>query len=402
MKKSPWLIVLVAALGYFVDAYDLILFVVVRKSSLIELGIPEADLVSTGLQLFNYQHIGLIVGGVFFGILGDKRGRISVLFGSILLYSMANIANGFVQSLPVYQLLRFVAGIGLAGELGAGITLVAETLPKDKRGYGTMIVAATGALGATMAGLVGDVTPWRTAYFIGGGMGLLLLLLRIGTFESSMFENVKQSNAERGNFLKIFTSPRQLKKYLSCIAVAIPIFFVISILMQLAPELAKSLKIKGEIANGRAVMFVYFGLMLGDLSCGYLSQLLRSRRKAIFTFLTLWITSAMIYLNASEISANAFLGICALMGFSSGFWISLLTTAAEQFGTNIRATVSTTIPNFARGAVVPVSMAFQFLKDKMGMINAAMLIGLCCFGLAFFANYTLKETFGKDLDFVEE
>lgn len=402
MKKSPWLIVLVAALGYFVDAYDLILFVVVRKSSLIELGIPEADLVSTGLQLFNYQHIGLIVGGVFFGILGDKRGRISVLFGSILLYSMANIANGFVQSLPVYQLLRFVAGIGLAGELGAGITLVAETLPKDKRGYGTMIVAATGALGATMAGLVGDVTPWRTAYFIGGGMGLLLLLLRIGTFESSMFENVKQSNAERGNFLKIFTSPRQLKKYLSCIAVAIPIFFVISILMQLAPELAKSLKIKGEIANGRAVMFVYFGLMLGDLSCGYLSQLLRSRRKAIFTFLTLWITSAMIYLNASEISANAFLGICALMGFSSGFWISLLTTAAEQFGTNIRATVSTTIPNFARGAVVPISMAFQFLKDKMGMINAAMLIGLCCFGLAFFANYTLKETFGKDLDFVEE
>ena len=283
MKKSPWLIVLVAALGYFVDAYDLILFVVVRKSSLIELGIPEADLVSTGLQLFNYQHIGLIVGGIFFGILGDKRGRISVLFGSILLYSMANIANGFVQSLPVYQLLRFVAGIGLAGELGAGITLVAETLPKDKRGYGTMIVAATGALGATMAGLVGDVTPWRTAYFIGGGMGLLLLLLRIGTFESSMFENVKQSNAERGNFLKIFTSPRQLKKYLSCIAVAIPIFFVISILMQLAPELAKSLKIKGEIANGRAVMFVYFGLMLGDLSCGYLSQLLRSRRKAIFT-----------------------------------------------------------------------------------------------------------------------
>ena len=402
MKKSPWLIVLVAALGYFVDAYDLILFVVVRKSSLIELGIPEADLVSTGLQLFNYQHIGLIVGGIFFGILGDKRGRISVLFGSILLYSMANIANGFVQSLPVYQLLRFVAGIGLAGELGAGITLVAETLPKDKRGYGTMIVAATGALGATMAGLVGDVTPWRTAYFIGGGMGLLLLLLRIGTFESSMFENVKQSNAERGNFLKIFTSPRQLKKYLSCIAVAIPIFFVISILMQLAPELAKSLKIKGEIANGRAVMFVYFGLMLGDLSCGYLSQLLRSRRKAIFTFLTLWITSAMLYLNASEISANAFLGICALMGFSSGFWISLLTTAAEQFGTNIRATVSTTIPNFARGAVVPISMAFQFLKDKMGMINAAMLIGLCCFGLAFFANYTLKETFGKDLDFVEE
>ena len=402
MKKSPWLIVLVAALGYFVDAYDLILFVVVRKSSLIELGIPEVDLVSTGLQLFNYQHIGLIVGGIFFGILGDKRGRISVLFGSILLYSMANIANGFVQSLPVYQLLRFVAGIGLAGELGAGITLVAETLPKDKRGYGTMIVAATGALGATMAGLVGDVTPWRTAYFIGGGMGLLLLLLRIGTFESSMFENVKQSNAERGNFLKIFTSPRQLKKYLSCIAVAIPIFFVISILMQLAPELAKSLKIKGEIANGRAVMFVYFGLMLGDLSCGYLSQLLRSRRKAIFTFLTLWITSAMIYLNASEISANAFLGICALMGFSSGFWISLLTTAAEQFGTNIRATVSTTIPNFARGAVVPISMAFQFLKDKMGMINAAMLIGLCCFGLAFFANYTLKETFGKDLDFVEE
>jgi MFS transporter, putative metabolite:H+ symporter len=401
MKKSPWLIVLVAALGYFVDAYDLILFIVVRKSSLIELGVAEKDLVATGLQLFNYQHIGLIVGGVFFGILGDKKGRISVLFGSILLYSIANIANGFVHDLATYKILRFLAGIGLAGELGAGITLVAETMPKDKRGYGTMIVAATGALGATVAGLVGDLTPWRMAYFIGGGMGLFLLLLRMGTFESSMFENLKKSNAERGNFLKIFTDSKLFKKYLACIFVAIPIFFVISILMQLAPELAKTLGVNGEIKSGQAVMYVYFGLLFGDLSCGYLSQILKSRKKAIAIFLSFWILSALIYLNARAISAQTFLYICTLIGFCSGFWITLLTMAAEQFGTNIRATVSTTIPNFARGAVVPISMLFSFLKESMSMVQAATLIGVLCFMMAFLANRFLKETFSNELDFVE-
>jgi MFS transporter, putative metabolite:H+ symporter len=401
MKKSPWLIVLVAALGYFVDAYDLILFIVVRKSSLIELGVAEKDLVATGLQLFNYQHMGLIVGGVFFGILGDKKGRISVLFGSILLYSIANIANGFVHDLATYKILRFLAGIGLAGELGAGITLVAETMPKDKRGYGTMIVAATGALGATVAGLVGDLTPWRMAYFIGGGMGLFLLLLRMGTFESSMFENLKKSNAERGNFLKIFTDSKLFKKYLACIFVAIPIFFVISILMQLAPELAKTLGVNGEIKSGQAVMYVYFGLLFGDLSCGYLSQILKSRKKAIAIFLSFWILSALIYLNARAISAQTFLYICTLIGFCSGFWITLLTMAAEQFGTNIRATVSTTIPNFARGAVVPISMLFTFLKESMSMVQAATLIGILCFTMAFLANRFLKETFANELDFVE-
>ena len=403
MKNSTILLVLVAALGYFVDAYDLILFVVLRHSSLTELGVVGNDNASVGLWLFNVQMIGLLLGGIIFGILGDKKGRLSVLFGSIILYSLATIANGFVQDIYTYGILRFIAGIGLAGELGAGITIVAESMPKEKRGYGTMIMAAIGASGAVVAALVGDAFYWRTAYFIGGGMGLLLLLLRIGTFESSMYKHAEQKNVVRGDFLSLFTNKDRFKRYIACMFIGFPIFFIVSILMQLAPEVAKALGIQGKVTAGQAVMYVYIGLTCGDMISGYVSQRLRNRRKTIFIFQGICLIMCLIYLNLWGASNTAIFVMCLLMGAASGYWIVLITMSAEQFGTNLRATVATTIPNFARGGAVPILLFHQYLTKLLDgdLITSATIIGIVCFGAAFIANYTLKETFTKDLDYVE-
>ncbi|WP_259014384.1 MFS transporter [Emticicia fluvialis] len=403
MKKSTFLLVLVAALGYFVDAYDLILFVVLRHSSLSELGVAGNNNTSIGLWLFNVQMIGLLLGGIFFGVLGDKKGRLSVLFGSIVLYSVATIINGFVTDIYTYGALRFLAGIGLAGELGAGITIVAETMPKEKRGYGTMIMASVGAFGAVVAALVGDAFYWRTAYFIGGGMGLLLLLLRIGTFESKMFKHAETLNVSRGDFLSLFTKKDRFRRYIACMFIGFPIFFIVSILMQLAPEVAKALGVEGKVTAGQAVMYVYIGLTCGDLISGYVSQLLRNRRKTIFIFQAVCLCMCLIYLNLWGASNTAIFVMCVLMGTASGYWIVLITMAAEQFGTNMRATVATTIPNFARGGAVPISICHQYLTEALDgdLITSATIIGIFCFGAAFIANATLKETFAKDLDFVE-
>ncbi|WP_337044159.1 MFS transporter [Emticicia sp. 17c] len=404
MKKSTILLVLVAALGYFVDAYDLILFVVLRHSSLTELGVVGNSNTSVGLWLFNVQMIGLLLGGIFFGVLGDKKGRLSVLFGSIVLYSSATIINGFVQDIYIYGILRFLAGIGLAGELGAGVTIVAETMPKEKRGYGTMIMASVGAFGAVVAALVGDAFYWRTAYFIGGGMGLLLLFLRIGTLESKMYKHAEEKqNIKRGDFLSLFTNKDRFKRYMACMFIGFPIFFIVSILMQLAPEVAKALGIEGKITAGQAVMYVYIGLTCGDLISGYVSQRLQNRKKTILIFQVICLFMCLIYLNLWGASNTAIFIMCILMGAASGYWIVLITMSAEQFGTNLRATVATTIPNFARGGAVPISIAHQYLTQWLNgdLIKSAIIIGIVCFGAAFIANASLKESFAKDLDYVE-
>ncbi len=401
--NKKYLIVLVAALGYFVDAYDLILFVVIRKSSLLDLNVPLESLSSTGLNLFNIQMTGTLLGGIFFGILGDKKGRLYVLFGSIMVYSLANLANGFVENIWQYSILRFIAGFGLAGELGAGVTLVSEIMPKEKRGYATALVAAIGAAGAFTAGIVGDLTPWRYSFIIGGGMGLLLLFLRVGTFESGLFLKSEKENVSRGNFLQLFTHKDKLKRYLSCMLISLPIFFVITILMQLAPEIAAKLNIEGEVTAGKAVMFVYIGLTIGDLTSGLLSQWLRNRKKAIILFLIFSMVCCLLHLNSFSISLNLLFISYIILGFSAGYWISLITLAAEQFGTNIRATVATTIPNFARGAVVPITFIYQGLMslNDNDILKSALMVGILCFILAFAGTFFIKDTFSRDLDFTE-
>jgi len=395
--------VFVAALGYFVDIYDLLLFSIVRVPSLKSLGFTGQTLTDHGIFLLNVQMIGLLLGGICWGILGDKKGRLYVLFGSIFLYSIANIFNGFVHSVEAYSVCRFVAGFGLAGELGAGITLVSEIMPKEKRGYGTTIVAAVGVSGAVVGFFVAELFNWRTSFFVGGGLGLTLLLLRIGVAESGMFGNMKKEDHRRGDFFSLFSNRKKLLKYLRCIVIGIPTWFVVGILITLSPEFGKVLHIQGVVNAGAAVAYCYAGLVLGDIGSGILSQYLKSRIKVVYTFLFLIILSIAAYFLLDGISLAVFYAICCILGFSAGYWVIFMTIAAEQFGTNIRATVTTTVPNFVRGSLIPVALLFQFLRNIFhgSIIYAGVAVGALTIGLAFWALLYMPETFSKDLNYTE-
>lgn len=394
--------VIVASLGYFVDIYDLLLFSIVRVPSLQSLGFKGDELKSVGLHLIDMQMLGMLLGGILWGVLGDKRGRLSVLFGSIFLYSIANIANGFVHSVESYAAWRFIAGVGLAGELGAGITLVAEILPAQKRGIGTMIVAVVGLTGAIAAGIIAKFFDWRICYFIGGGLGLALLLLRIGVSESGMFEQAKSESVSRGNFFLLFTNFNRLLRYLRCIFIGFPTWFTIGILVTFSPEFAKSLGVVENINAGNAIMFAYGGLVAGDLASGLLSQWLQSRKKVMFVFLSLAALCIFVYLNAYGVRANLLYGLCFALGFSNGFWVIFVTIAAEQFGTNLRATVTTTVPNFARGSLVLITALYRFFETQTSTLSAAAIVGAICLSIAFVFLIGMKETFHTDLNYMEE
>ncbi len=400
--KSPFnIIVLVAALGYFVDIYDLILFNVVKNASLSALGYAGEELERTGLMLFNWQMTGMLVGGIIWGVMGDRKGRVKVLFGSILMYSLANIANGFVNDINSYAFIRFIAGVGLAGELGAGITLVSETMTKENRGYGTMLIVTFGALGAVLAALIADQFDWKMAYFVGGGMGLLLLALRVGIYESGMFTETKQAGIKRGRILDLFTDADRLKKYIYCICIGLPIWYVIGILIALSNKFGAINQVEGTIKVGTSIMFAYIGLSTGDLICGILSQVFRSRKKVVVAYLILSIVLTGVFLYSKELSLFWFNFLCFLLGAATGYWALFVTIASEQFGTNLRATVTTTVPNFVRGAVVPITLGFKSLESSFGSITAAAIVGGICIVLAFISILNVKETFGKDLNYME-
>jgi MFS family permease len=399
--NRAWLAVLVAALGYFVDIYDLILFSIVRVPSLQDLGVAKADLFEQGLLLINMQMGGMLLGGVLWGVLGDKRGRLSVLFGSIALYSVANLVNALVQSVPQYAALRFVAGVGLAGELGAGITLVAESLGREARGKGTTIVAGVGITGAVVASLVGAKFGWRAAYGVGGLLGLGLLALRVGVAESSLFSKVKSGESRRGDFFSLFSNAGRLKRYLGVIAVGVPIWFTVGILVTFSPELGRALGLDPAPEAGRAVLFTYMGLALGDFGSGALSQVLKRRKRVVAMFLGATCVGVLAYFTLGGASLTAFYAVCFGLGCATGYWAMFVTIASEQFGTNVRATATTTAPNFVRGMVVPLSMAFNALKGPWGALPAAAGVGAVTLVLAFVGLAALDETFGKDLDHLE-
>ncbi len=393
--------VLVAALGYFVDMYDLFLFSIVRVPSLKALGVTGDQLLPQGVFLLNMQLVGLLIGGVLWGILGDKRGRLSVLFGSILLYSIANIANGMVTNMTQYAVLRFVAGVGLAGELGAGITLVAEILPRKLRGYGSVLVATMGVLGGILAYFVADLFAWRMSYYVGGGLGLLLLILRVNVFESGLFVNLKQRNVARGNILSLLTNPERLRKYALAIVTGVPLWFVVGILITFSPEFGLHAGLAEPIVAGKAVMLAFTGQTLGDIVSGLLSQRLQSRKKAIRVFMLLSFSVMVIYLLFPIRDTGQFYFLCVCLGFCNGYWTLFIIMAAELFGTNLRATVATSVPNFVRGATVPLTSLFVLLKPVMGLTYGALLIGAVIVSCSLLALHFLEETFTKDLDYVE-
>lgn len=397
-----YLAVLVAALGYFVDIYDLILFNVVRLKSLKDLGFTGEAALDKGFYLLDMQMIGMLVGGVLWGVLADKRGRLSVLFGSILMYSLANIANGFVGSIGSYAALRFIAGVGLAGELGAGITLVSESMPKEARGYGTTIVATIGICGAVAASLVGKHFDWRVAYFVGGGLGLALLALRIGVFESGMYEGAKKKGVARGNFFQLFTSADRAKRYVSIILVGVPIWYAVAILIGASPEIGAAMGMQKPPNPADAVLACYAGLAVGDFASGALSQIVKSRKKVLLGFLTLTAIAVALYFGVARSSLTLFYAVAALLGFATGYWAVFVTVASEQFGTNLRGTATTTAPNFVRGAVVPVTALFKLLSPYLGKVYSALAVGVITITLALVALRGIEETFGKDLDFLEQ
>ena len=395
--------VIVAALGYFVDIYDLLLFSIVRTASLKDIGVPPERLMDDGVFLINAQMFGMLVGGLAWGLLGDKKGRVSVLFGSILIYSLANFANAFAGSVETYALCRLIAGIGLAGELGAAITLVSETLSAKSRGYGTTIVASVGILGAVAAAVVGEFLSWQMAYMVGGGMGLGLLALRFSMFESGLFAKAAgRQGVRRGDLRLLLSSGRRFGRYLACIVIGVPVWYVVGILVTFSPELSQALGAVEPVSASRSILFCYAGLAAGDLASGLLSQRLRSRKKVIGGFLGLTGAFVALYFVVPPETAAGFYALCAALGFGAGYWAVFATVAAEQFGTNMRATVATTVPNFVRGTVVPMTLAFSWLKGSLGLRGSAVTVGLVAFALAFGAWAGLRETYGRDLDFLEE
>ncbi|WP_149914245.1 MFS transporter [Sphingobacterium cavernae] len=402
-KSNVALLVTVAALGYFVDIYDLIIFSIVRIKSFQDIGVPEELMRSKGEFVLNMQMGGLLLGGLIWGVIADKYGRIKVLFGSILMYSLANIYNGFVQDVNTYAIIRFIAGIGLAGELGAGITLVSESMPKNKRGYGTMIVAGVGVLGAILAYFVSEWFDWRTAYFVGGGMGLFLLFMRVGTFESGLFaKTATQEHVKKGSLKLLFASKERIVRYIYCLCIGLPIWFVVGVLVTQSPEIGKALGAPVLLSAGKGVLFTYLGISVGDFMAGLLAQWLKSRRKVVFICQIMIILTSVWYLTSEGITEHKFMWLAFLMGLGVGYWATFVTIAAEQFGTNLRATVATTAPNFVRGALIPSTILYGFLVNQWGIITAAIVTLVLLSGIAIFALSQLKESFDKDLNYNEE
>jgi MFS transporter, putative metabolite:H+ symporter len=401
--------VIVAALGYFVDIYDLLLFTIVREPSLAGLGVDLAikkDVIAASTKVINWQMWGLLIGGIVWGVMGDKKGRLSVLFGSIILYSIANFITGFVQTVEQYAYARFVAGIGLAGELGAGITLVSELLPKRKRGIGTSLVAGIGLFGAVAAYFTFKATDdWRLCYKIGAGLGVLLLFLRIKVAESGMFNQVKHQNISKGNLLMFFNNSKRFKKYILAILIGMPTWFVIGILVNFSNRFATEFYGENKIESGRAIMYAYAAIAVGDILVGFVSQYFKSRKKALYLFYLFAILSG-IYFFSGTIQNDASMYIaCAMLGFSTGFWAIFVTMGAEQFGTNLRATAATTVPNFVRGSLPLINLMFvNLFQQSVGwsFVKSAMVTGVIVMAITLIAAYFTEETFHKDLDYVEE
>jgi MFS transporter, putative metabolite:H+ symporter len=396
------LAVFVAALGYFVDIYDLLLFSIIRIPSLKDLHLTPDQIASDGLFIINIQMAGLLIGGILWGILGDKKGRLKVLYASIILYSLGNIANGFVQTVNQYAAVRFLTGVGLAGELGAGITLVSELLPKEKRGIGTSLVAGIGLTGAVVAFFFKENFHWRTCYFIGGGLGFLLLMLRVGVLESGMFQNIQHSNVSKGNFFMLLNNGKRLKKYLCSILIGLPTWYVIGILVSFSKEFGEKMGVVGTVDPGKAVMFAYAAISIGDIAVGLLSQSLKSRKKALYIFYGITAVGIVWFFNLSGQSVNSLYAACAILGFGTGFWAIFVTMAAEQFGTNIRATAATTVPNMVRGALILISILFTSLQASAGYVKSGLITGVVAMVIGLGAAILTEETFHKDLNYVEE
>ena len=399
--------VIVGALGFFVDIYDLLLFNIVRKSSFTDLGVPASAMKNIGENTISLQMLGLAIGGIIWGILGDKKGRKSVLFGSILLYSLATIANGFVTNVDQYTWLRFIAGLGLAGELGASITLTSELLPKEKRGIAASVIATAGVMGSITAYFVHVLSGenWRLCYFIGGGMGIALLFLRVSVLESRMYDNMKQATVKLGNYWMLLNNKDRFLRYLRGIFIGLPVWYIIGVLITFADEFANRFEITG-FSQPKALMLQYVALGIGDMSAGFISNYIKSRKKTLLFYYGITAIFILLFfaLKGGGSAFNMYL-ICMGLGFGSGISVLYIMMSAEQFGTNLRATAAISIPNLVRGCLPLILLLFQFLRSKKmfdDYITGAWITGIIIMVIGFVSALYIKESFGKDLDFTEK
>jgi MFS transporter, putative metabolite:H+ symporter len=401
MKKHIWLAIIASALGFFVDLYDIIILSIVRKTSLLSMGVPEGDLLSKGVSLINIQMVGMLIGGFIWGIIGDKFGRLSVLFGSIILYSTATFANAYAGSFGMYLLLRFLAGVGLAGELGAAITLVTEQMPQKYRGIGPAIIAGCGMLGAIAGAYIGARYTWQFTYQLGGILGFALLILRLGVLESGLFNKMKGKTSARGDLKRIFKNKTNTLKYISICLMGFPVWFVNGVVMTFTPEIGKAWGMNPLPTVSAIFTYFFIGFTFGDLSSGFVSQWMQSRKKAILTYLTLFSVGMAAFFLFAKYSLTLYYGIFVFLGFSAGYSIVLLTLAAEQYGTNVRATVTTSTLNLIRATVIPQATLFGFLSPTFGAAHSALVVGIIAIAVGFWGLSNLEETFDKDLDFME-
>jgi MFS family permease len=402
MKRHIWLAIIASALGFFVDLYDIIILSIVRSKSLLELGVPETELLLKGVILINVQMVGMLIGGFVWGIIGDKMGRLSVLFGSIILYSSATFANAYAPNFEIYLLLRFLAGVGLAGELGAAITLVTEQMPQKYRGIGPAIIGGSGMLGAIVGAYIGGNYSWQFTYQLGGGLGFALLILRLGVLESGLFNAIKDKTSNKGNLRLLFKNKDYIIKYVSICVLGFPVWYVNGVVMTLTPEIAKAWGMTEIPAISTVFTYYFIGLTFGDLTGGFVSQYLKSRKKAIRLYLSMYAVAAAVFFTVGNQSLTFYYGLLLFLGFCVGYSIVLLTLAAEQYGTNIRATVTTSSLNILRATVIPQTLLFGFLSPYIGIVNSAMVVGVVAILLAFWGLSNLEETFYKDLNFTEE
>ncbi len=402
-SSRVYLAVAAAALGFMVDAYDLLLFNALRVPSLTDLGLVGDAITKQGLLLFNLQLGGMLIGGFSWGVLGDKYGRQNILFGSILVFSAATLSNAFVHSIPAYAVCRFIAGLGLAGEMGAGITLVSELLAKEKRGYGTMIVAASGVIGGVSAGLIGDMLSWRTAYLIGGALGLSLLVLRMIVHESSMFDELKRRTSlhTRGDLRVLFLKRDALLRFIKCVVVGLPMWVVLGFLISFAPELARALKLPNAVTTGQVMVYFNVGLGIGEISSSVFSQWFQTRKKVVVAYLGLLSVAVVFYLNAHQASTFYFCMVCGVLGLGAGYWSVFLTLAVEQFGTDLRSTAACVVPTVVRALVLPGSLVLSLLQPSLGLVTTLSIMFAVAVLLALGGLWFLSETFARDLNFQE-
>lgn len=399
--------VIVGALGFFVDIYDLLLFSIVRRSSFTELGVTGDALKTVGESIISWQMIGLSIGGIIWGVLGDKRGRKTVLFGSILLYSLATIANGMVQTVEQYTWLRFIAGLGLAGELGASITLTSELLPKEKRGIAAALIATSGVMGTITAYFVHWASDenWRLCYYIGGAMGLALLFLRMGVLESRMYDRSRSASVPHGSLLMFLKSRERFMRYLRGILIGLPVWYIIGVLISFSDEFASRFGISG-FDQPTALMLQYVALLFGDMTAGLLSNYIKSRKKTLLIFYGITAVFLLLFfgLKGGGSATNMYL-ICMGLGFGSGISVLYITMSAESFGTNLRATAAISIPNLVRGCLPLILILFRFLRSENlinNYVSAAAVTGVVVMLIGLWSLYYTKETWGKELDFLEK